>query len=347
MNVLFPPPGAPEPSWQQRFKTWFVNKCSVLAPRLREWNHVSHIVGASAFIILVVAAATGRHWETLGVTAEWGSAILLSIYFLTRAVLFVAKRVDVSTTLILNEWDNQVDRALASAGQLQRGLLSQVRFVRSESDLDAVVTLTHDSLGVEHEDIGFSRERRKELYFSWIKANPYSILILSPNYGRAAGEPIGVSIILPLRDTAVSQMWDGCGVLGLWSSHILPSRSRLITSILIDTLLLREDVIDDYRQLAVQAFHLHMGRFYRSKHWPLTTVYTITLKPKICALLNKRGFQLRTKSKEGEDLFQFVVQHAATLPPLQRERYNRIVRLIRLYSDEWRTIDGAAKNGGA
>jgi hypothetical protein len=127
---------------------------------------------------------------------------------------------------ILSGWDEAVDRSLNVAAEAVGGVFREVRFVRSPSDLDILVKLTHDSLGVEHEDEGFSRERRRQLYSDWVQSNPQSIMLLTPQHGCAQDKTIGVSIILPLKDRAVSQMWSGCGVLSLGKNHI--SKARIV-----------------------------------------------------------------------------------------------------------------------
>jgi hypothetical protein len=345
MGILFPPPGPPEPSWQRLCKQRFLGFCSFLVPRLEDWNHVMHAVGVCSLFFLVVGVLWTGPWEALHTGVEIAVATVFVTYLLLSVILFIAKRADFSTVLILNEWDREVDLALENATHSGTGVFSEVRFVRSEDDLNDVVRLTHDSLGIQHEDRGFSREARKELYSNWVKANPSSIMLLVPNYGRASGETVGISIILPLRAGMVSEIWNGCGVLKLDKKHILPSNSKSVQFVLIDTLLLREDLVHDYLHLAVRACHLHLAMFYSKRNWPRTTFYSVTLKPKICELLEKRGFQPKGKSVEGESLFQFVVQQANTLTSHQYDDYAQVKNLVEVYSkqlQEMAKIPGSA-----
>ncbi|HEV3202278.1 MAG TPA: hypothetical protein VGZ73_30480 [Bryobacteraceae bacterium] len=210
-----------------------------------------------------------------------------------------------------------------------------------EADLATAVRLCHASLGFEHG--GFTSSMRRELYQEWISANSQSILLITPTFGKARGQAVGVTIVLPVKPHGIQfiQSRHG-GVLKLNRSHIFDSNRKEIRTLLVDTLLLDDKWISAYGTLALKALFQHVAMFYNPRYWNTTEIYCSVYQAGLIGrsltrmrkLITKRGFAEIGKTAEGETLFRLPVAVLRADPQL-KERYNLYTPLVRRYAEIW------------
>ncbi len=305
--------------------------------RLREAFEWSDWI--AALLALSLLFSWMRRWsypEWLRSTAEVVhivGAVLILAYLVLRVIFFLAKSIlPRLEARILSHPESDLEWTPCA---------SDVVFVDPKSDsseyeqnLDAVVRLCHDSLGFEHDQ--FSTQQRRELYDRWCKANCRSILLLRPQFGMAYGQPIGVSIILPLTPEGLTHIQaKGGGVLKLDGKHILkPSQHAHL--FLIDTLLLEDKWIRAYGPTALKALFHHMSYFYRARSWLNAELYCSIYQggmvgqylPQMRELISRRGFHEFGKTCEGETLFRMCLS-ALAADPLTKDKYVQYVRALR------------------
>lgn len=298
---------------------------------LKEAFEWSDWTAAGLTVLLVVSWI--KRWEypewlrSISEGVHITGAILIVAYVILRFLFHMAR-------VLLSRKDPFAD---ADEGQVnwRAPCSSDIQVVGSptgnpegyERDLEAAVKLCHESLGFEHD--AFSIPARWKLYDGWCKANEKSIVLIKPQFGAAKGQPIGVTIVLPLRPEGLLHIQDPKGgVLKLDGRHIFPASRRIVPILLIDTLLLKDEWIPAYGPLAMKALFRHVSMFYNANSWLGTELYCSmfqggavgTYLPGMRKLIGARGFQKFGKTSEGETIFRLCLRSLAA-DPLTKHRY--------------------------
>ena len=296
---------------------------------LRPWNHRIHIV-AVITAALFLAGFIPHVPEAVHIIA----VLIFGVYVFCYLLLWIAVKIANPTAKVLRTLERVEN--IERGGLHLRGLRSgDAKFVIGDEDLNIVVMLCDQELGMEHPN--FTEHQRQVLYQGWRQGNRYSLLLITPRYGSANGSPIGVSIVLPLRDSAVSHLWaQGGGVLKLHSGHILNHKRKEFPTLFIDTLLVRAQFVEEYRSLAIEVLHQHLGIFYHERSWKKTTLYVPTMNAQIEDVLIRHGFHHRGKTVENQAVYQLAISQVPSLARQECDRYERNLSRIRFYSTDWR-----------
>jgi hypothetical protein len=338
MGLFDPDPRPTLPGRIRRLLSSQAERIWLLDKVIHTLHRIALIVGAVVLVGFVKSA-----WIP---TVLHDIAIILFIVYITFWIIFFLARQLTSPA----EAPIGIDERIFAGADL-RGLHSgDLRLVAEEGkdpqdvgrDLDKAVELCHASLGFEH--TGFTWTARRDLYQQWISANSRSIVLITPTFGQARGQAVGVTIVIPLKPNALEfiQSRNG-GALKLNRSHIFDCDRKEIRTLLVDTLLLDDQWIPAYGTLALKALFQHVAMFYNPRYWNKTEIYCAIYQAGLIGrsltrmrkLVIKRGFAESGRTAEGETLFRLPVGVLRADPRL-KERYDLYTALVRQYAEIWK-----------
>jgi hypothetical protein len=277
--------------------------------------------------------------------------VLFAVYLVFRALFLMARHLPspAQAPVMTDEstWSVADTRGIQS-GDCRFVVETGKDSAAIERDLETAVQLCHRSLGFEH--TGFTVSARTTLYREWIRANPRSILLITPTFGRARGQAVGVTIVLPLKPGAVDFIGSHKGgVLKLTAHHIYGGNRKEIRALLIDTLLLDDQWIPAYGVLALKALFQHVAVFYHRNYWNNIEIYCAIYQAgrigrsltRMRQLITKRGFTEAGKTAEAETLFRLPIGVLRADPRL-KDRYALYTGLVRHYAEIWRQHQASA-----